>query len=151
MRRFRPATWTIKRESGVAAVEFAIIAPLLAIILVGVTELGFAVRQQMQVQEAAAAGAQYASLKGWDPTNISLAVTNTASNSGITATPAPTSFCGCPSTSGIATIVCGQICPDHVAARSYARVNASMTRTTILDSSLNLPTVLTASVTTRTP
>jgi Flp pilus assembly protein TadG len=138
-------------ESGVAAIEFAIIAPLMAIILVGVTELSFAVRQRMQVQEAAAAGAQYAALKGWDPANIALAVTSAANGSGISATPTATSYCGCPSASGIAVLACGQPCPDRLTARAYVQVNASMTRTTLLASSLGLPTVLTASVTTRTP
>ena len=145
------SAWVRERESGIAAIEFAIIAPLMALILVGVTELGFAVRQQMQVQEAAAAGAQYAALKGWDPSNIALAVTNAANGGGIGATPAATSFCGCPTASGIVASTCGQPCPDHLTARAYVKVNASITRTTILSSSFNLPTVLTASVTTRTP
>ena len=71
------------------------------------------------------------------------------SEGGVTATPAPTEFCGCPSASGIAAATCGATCPDSILARTYVTVGASTNRVTIFPGSLPLPTVLTASVTTR--
>src|SRR5947209_5111210 len=59
----------------IAAVEFAVIAPLLAGILVPVTDLGMCLYQKMQVQNSAQAGAQYASAHGWNSTSIQNAVT----------------------------------------------------------------------------
>jgi Flp pilus assembly protein TadG len=136
-------------NAGAAAIELAIVAPMLAIILVGVAELGFAIRERMQVQEAAAAGALYAAQHGWNSAAISSAVTSNDSEGGVTATPAPTEFCGCPSASAIATVTCGVTCPDTILARTYVTVGASTTRVSIFPGSLPLPTVLTASVTTR--
>jgi Flp pilus assembly protein TadG len=136
-------------NTGAAAIELAIVAPMLAIVLVGVAELGFAIRERMQVQEAAAAGALYAAQHGWNSAAISSAVTANDSEGGVTATPAPTEFCGCPSASGIAAATCGATCPDSILARTYVTVGASTNRVTIFPGSLPLPTVLTASVTTR--
>ena len=62
-------------RDGMAAIEFGILAPLLAGILVPVTDLGMCFYQKMQVQAAAQAGAQYAAAHGWNSTAIQNAVT----------------------------------------------------------------------------
>lgn len=123
---------------GVAALEFGIIAPVLLILLVGVIELGFAVHQAMQVQDAAEAGALYAGKYGWKPAEISAAVVNATGAGNITASPAPVLFCGCPSTNGIATVVCTATCPSGGPAAQYVRVSASQPHEAIL-TFLNLP------------
>lgn len=138
-------------QRGLAAIELAIIAPMLVLLLVATEELGFAVRQQMQVQDAAAAGALYATEYGWDQAGIASAVTTAKSSSGIAATPTPVLFCGCPSVTGVSTATCGATCADGSTARQYVQVSASLTRTTLLPSQLPLPTTLTATATTRLP
>jgi len=55
----------LRRCAGNAAVEFALIAPVLAATLVAMTDLGIGLYSKMQVENAAQAGAQYAIAKGW--------------------------------------------------------------------------------------
>jgi Flp pilus assembly protein TadG len=136
-------------NAGGAAIELAIVTPVLAIVLVGVAELGFAIRERMQVQESASAGALYAAQHGWNSAAISSAVTSNDSEGGVTASPAPTEFCGCPSATAITTATCGANCADGVVSRTYVKVNATMTRISIFPGSLALPATFTATVTTR--
>ncbi len=60
-----------------AALEFALATPLLVALLVPVADLGLAYSEQIRVQQAAQAGAQYAIFHPWSstsPTAISNAV-----------------------------------------------------------------------------
>ena len=62
---------------GVAAIEFAAIAPILLVLLTGVGEVGIAAHQRLQVEAAAEAGALYAVRHGdVDLTAIGTAVVN---------------------------------------------------------------------------
>ena len=47
-------------SAGNAAIEMAVIAPVLVLLLVGIADFGMAVYRKMQVQHAAQAGAEYA-------------------------------------------------------------------------------------------
>jgi Flp pilus assembly protein TadG len=82
---------------GGAIVEFALVMPFLVGLAVGLFDLGFGLWQSMQVQAAAEAGAQYASLNAltWNATAIATAVTSATGASGVSATPAPSQVCGC--------------------------------------------------------
>jgi Flp pilus assembly pilin Flp len=133
-----------RSQQGVAALEFAIVAPVIAILIVSSIELGFAMRDQLRVQAASAAGAFYAMKNGFDAAGVSAAVLNGAAGTGLTASPAPVLFCGCPQATGIAAAACGATCVDGIAARQYAMVSASIPRTTILGSSLGLPATMSA-------
>jgi Flp pilus assembly protein TadG len=135
---------------GSAAIEFAIISPVLLIMLAGLVEIGFATREAMQVQDAAEAGAGYAIKYGWDSAAISASVVNATGASGVTASPAPVQFCGCPSAAGITTALCTATCPDGSAPGSYVRVSASITHTAILSNlGLPIPATLTGHATVR--
>jgi len=136
---------------GNVAIEFAIIAPLLAIFLVGVIEIGLATAAFFTVQEAALAGANYASHNGWNSDAISGAVTQSAQRSDITAAPAPTTYCGCPSGPQIAEKTCGLTCPDGLVTRKYVKVSASMPRPSVVKSSFGLPPVVNVTLITRIP
>lgn len=141
---------TMTRRKGVgrrgsAAIEFALAIPILLVLVAGTAEIGFGVHEAMQVYNSVEAGALYASKHGFDVTGISNAVVNATGTSGITATPAPTSFCGCPSAGGVAPATCGAVCGGGGTAGTYVRVNASYTHETILNyPSFGLPTILTA-------
>jgi len=119
-------------ESGTAALEFALFAPLLLIMLVFAVELGDGVFEAMQVQNAAEAGALYVAKHGWDSAGISAAVENSSGASGMTASPAPSVFCGCPVAGAITANACAQACPDGSAASSYVQINATLAHQTIL-------------------
>ncbi len=111
--------------SGVAAIEFAILAPLLIVLLVFTIDLGIGFYRKMQVQNAAQAGAQYAAVHGFNATSVSNAVLSATSFLGIAASPAPSQFCGCPSSTGVTTATCGSTCSSSGSAPgSYVVVTA---------------------------
>jgi Flp pilus assembly protein TadG len=137
---------------GNAAVEFGIIAPILSMILVAVIQLGLAVRTYFTVQEAALAGANYASHNGWNATAISTAITTSSNKPGLSASPAPSKFCGCPTTSGLSPATCGTKCTgDGFVARQYAKVSATMARPSVLSANFGLPASITVTMTTKLP
>jgi len=122
--------------SGVAAVEFALISPLLAFMVIATVDIGMGVYRQMQVENATQAGAQWAIKNGYDSTSISNAVTSATSAPGISVSPAPSQFCGCVNvnngSSTISTVTCGTICPGGALAGTYTTVSAQMTYNTVL-------------------
>lgn len=147
-RRFL-ASW--RRDRGVAAIEFAIVAPLILALVIATVELGFAIQASILSQDAAAAGAFYASQKGWDAAGISSAVLADSNATGLTAAPAPQLYCGCPSSAGISSATCGVMCADGVTARRYVKVSASLPRKTVVGSNFGLPATVTATSTVRLP
>ena len=117
---------------GVAAVEFALATPLLATILTVLVDFGFGFYEKMQVEDAAQAGAQYALLYGWDSTAIQNAVTNATPLSGLSATPAPTKTCGCPSGTSVTAATCGATCSNGLSAGTYVTISAQATYTPLI-------------------
>src|SRR5437899_13008472 len=122
---------------GVGTIEFAVVASMLATLAIGMLDLSMGLWQQMEVGNAARAGAEYASLKGWDSSAIQTAVTSATSLGSITASPAPTQSCGCPdATTGVTlsgTPPCTSTCPDGVTkAGTYVTVGAQASYSTIL-------------------
>jgi Flp pilus assembly protein TadG len=109
---------------GVAAVEFAILAPLLILMLIAMVDLGIGILRKMQVENAAHAGGQYAMLLGFNSSSIATAVSSATSFTGITVSPAPTKFCGCPTTSGVTVTDCSATCTGGSTAGSYVTVSA---------------------------
>lgn len=118
--------------AGAAAVEFALAATIIMIVLTPVLDLGMAFYQQLQVQDAAQAGAQYAAAKGWNSTGIQNAVTSASSNLTISASPAPSETCGCPNGTSIVAASCGSACTNGQSAGTYVTVNAQASYSPIL-------------------
>lgn len=117
----------LRAEHGNAALEFALAAPLLVALLVPVADLGMAFSQKIQVQQAAQAGAQYATIHPWtssSATAISNAVLAASTLSSLAASPAPSQTCGCPTGSAIATATCSSTCSDGQPAGYYVTINA---------------------------
>jgi Flp pilus assembly protein TadG len=135
---------------GTAAIEFGLISPFLLTLIIGLTEVGMAAFESMQVKDAAEAGVLYASQHPTDIAGIQSAVVNATSTSGIIATPAPTSFCGCPGASGITVGNCISLCASGSAQGQYVRVNANLTHSVILSfPGFTNPLVLTSAATLR--
>ena len=129
----------MRAKAGTAAVEFGLTAPLLLGLLVPMADLGIAFSEQLQVQQAAQAGAQYASYQPWNSnssTAIANAVTSATTLAGLTATPAPSHSCGCPNGTAIAAATCGSTCSDGTTAGYYVVVNAQLAYTPVLPYSL---------------
>ena len=77
----------------------------------------------------AQAGAQYVIKNGYVASSVSTAVTSATAFLGITASPAPSQSCGCPTTSGITAATCGNSCADGTLAATYVTVYAQGTYT----------------------
>lgn len=112
-------------ESGASAVEFALILPVLGVMLAGTVDFSLAMWNQMQVGNAARAGAGYAVAYGYDSAKISTAITSATGATGVSASPAPAQSCGCPSgTSAITPMTCGAVCTNGATAGTYVTSSA---------------------------
>ena len=116
---------------GVSAVEFGFTAPILVLLLVCTADLGLGAYRDMQVQNAAQAGSQYAVAHGFNPSAMSNAVTSATTFAGISASPAPSQFCGCPSSTGVTVVACSSTC-SGAPAGTYVTASAQATYTTLL-------------------
>jgi Flp pilus assembly protein TadG len=127
----RSVTMAWRDSRGVAAIELALIAPILALLLICTADLGLGIYRKMQVQNAAQAGAQLAALKGFDANAISNAVAS-ATSLAVAASPAPSQFCGCATTTAVNTAVCNTPCAGGGIAGNYVKVSAQSNYTTLL-------------------
>lgn len=133
MRAFgQRAATLVRARGGLAAIEFAILGPVLVMVLICTADLGLALYHAMQVESAAQAGAEYATVHGFDNTGISNAVTSATSGFSISASPAPTEFCGCPNGTGVTQATCGSTCANGDGAGIYVQVGAAGTYTTVI-------------------
>lgn len=117
---------------GVAAIEFAIVLPLFSLGLLAVLDLGMGMYRRMQVQYAAQAGAEYAATHDYSQSAVTNAVLSATSYAGISASPAPTQFCGCATAAGINVAACGSTCSSGSAAGTYVSASAQATYSTAL-------------------
>lgn len=104
-------------QAGLALVEFAIVVPVLILLLVGLIEIGRFAYLGILVGNAARAGVQYGAaslVRAKDTTGMQNAALNDGQNvAGLTASsPAPTNFCECYNGSTAASISCSvTTCP----------------------------------------
>jgi len=117
---------------GTAAVEFAIFAPGLILMMVMTADLALGIYCKMRVQNAAQFGTEYAVVHGFDATAITNAVSSNTSVSGLSVTPPPYQFCGCAASSGINTTGCSSPCPDGSSAGVYVSVSTQGTYNTLI-------------------
>lgn len=108
---------------GVAAVEFAFVAPILIMLLAGIVDLGFAFERSLRLATAAQAAAQHllgrpADLEG--ATAVAAAEAGQGASVSILALP-----CQCPAANGSPgpTVDCATTCPTGVAR--YLRVTVT--------------------------
>lgn len=119
-------------QNGIAAIEFGIILPIILVIAIATLDLGQGIYKNMQVQNAAQMGAQFAATRGFDPSLISQIVTDSTGFASIEATPEPKQFCGCASSAGIDAIDCDSKCANGTNAGRYVRVSAEGIYNTLL-------------------
>jgi Flp pilus assembly protein TadG len=129
---FRRLPALLGATNGTAAIEFAIAAPFLLLLLAGVASLGAGLRAKMEVGNAARAGAQYAALHGFSQSGISSAASNATYLSNVTVTSTETTP-GCTSTTGgVASAGSATSCPNGGPTGTYVTVVAQTTYTSIL-------------------
>jgi Flp pilus assembly protein TadG len=81
---------------GGSAVEFSLISPLLLFLAIGCYDLSVGMYRQMQVNDAAEAGATYALSYGYSASGVTAAITSATSYSAVSATPPRRSSAGAP-------------------------------------------------------
>jgi Flp pilus assembly protein TadG len=122
-----------RAREGLGAVELGFIAPVLFTLLLGVLDFGMAFWQQMQIANAADAGAQWGMANAYNATSIRT-VAQSATNLS-TVTVDPTNPCGCATSTGVAggygTPPSCTACPDGTTAQAYIVVNAHMCYSTL--------------------
>lgn len=131
-RLLRAALALRARREGMAAVEFAIIAPVVSLAMICTVDIGLGFYRKMQVQNAAQAGAEYAATHGFNGTAIASAMTSATGYANVQASPAPAQFCGCATTSGVSTATCGTNCTGGAAAGTYVTVTAQADYATLI-------------------
>jgi Flp pilus assembly protein TadG len=117
---------------GLGGVEFGLLMPVLLMLTVCTIDLGMGFYDAMQVENAAQAGSEYAAVHGYNVASISNVITSATGLSGVTATPAPTKFCGCPGAAAVSTVTCGSTCTDGSYAGIYVTASATKVYTTFL-------------------
>ena len=111
---------------GVAALEFAVIAPTMAIALTGLIDLGNIAQQRIQLQEAVRAGGSYALSNPSNTAGMTTAIKNAmpAGLSASAAVAAPTYTCVCKSGTG-----CGggaTICTNGAILEGYITLSVTL-------------------------
>ena len=151
-----------RAENGVSAIEFALATPFLLGLILPLLDLGQCFSEQIRLNLAVQAGAQYASLNLWgstsstDISNIVNAAT-TLSLSSVSATES----CGCPNASGGPTLYAYPSAPDTCASKYpscagdsqpagiYVQVSAQFSHTAVVPYSAS-PATLTSTAVVRT-
>lgn len=128
-------------RSGNVAVEFALIAPVALLMLIGITDYGMAIYDRMQLSSAVRAGVQYAMHHSANPDTVEQVVMSalTIDHAAVTVTAAQ--VCECP---GGAATECDSACPDG-ARRTFIRIDAVQQHDALFDyPGISNPTTLQA-------
>jgi Flp pilus assembly protein TadG len=143
----------LRDRAGVAAVEFALVAPVLIIILVAVTDFGAALLCQTRIIRAVASGAEYATLAGQAN---KLTATAIASNAKVYAAGVSSAFLGtatttatvnngaasgstcCPGTTWTCSATSGFTCADGSTPGTYLTITATYPFKAIFPADANL-------------
>lgn len=142
--------------AGVAAIELAMVSPLLVTGVLGAGELGFTIFRQAQVNFAAQAGAGYAIAQGFNVASMENVIVK-ATYPATTATPAPCQFCGCASATGVVpkttcgpTATCTAVCSSGFTAGTYVTASSQAQFSPIIPNPWQTnPVTLTAQATVR--
>jgi Flp pilus assembly protein TadG len=109
-------------RGGAAAVEFALLLPVLVLLAAGLIDSSRLIAERMQLQAAADAGADYARANGWNPAAIQNAVLAATALSGVSA-PTPQMASDCVSGTTLVPTSTGA-CPSGAAPGGFVTVTA---------------------------
>jgi len=135
-------------RGGVAAIEFAMMAPTLVFLLMGIFDVGQMTYTSMQVRAAAHAGAQYVYANPSNCTASGISTAVTSATPSLTVSASPTPVCGIQAcvTNNVLVTTANSTCPSGDPPGTYASISAKATFTPVAPwSTLILPTTITAS------
>lgn len=108
---------------GVAAVEFGLIASVLAVGGVGMADIGMAISQRLAMDQAIRAGAQAAMARYDDNNDIRTVVLDAAGSAAANMTVGVQRFCRCPG--ALATVSCTTLCTGDIAPSIFVKIDAT--------------------------
>ncbi len=114
----------------IAAVEFALVVPVVLVMIAGGADLGFLIRARSAVSSAVAQGAYYAVVTGTSVTasQVATMVEQASAISGVTATVAgPTSYCTSGTPLALSAVPNSGTCADGTKPGSYVTISATGT------------------------
>jgi Flp pilus assembly protein TadG len=132
LKDFRDAT------RGAAATEFALVAPMLLVMAVGLIDFGLAIRAKSEIEGAARAGLQKGFGNMWDAAAISTAVknafsTNTADQDSLTVDASPSCYCDGTLTASGNTCTKTTTCGGGAIVEYYLTVKVTQTHKMLLN------------------
>jgi Flp pilus assembly protein TadG len=135
LRFWRDTSIRLWRDTrGVAAVEFAMILPILCLMLIGCVDFGNFLNEKMQLDGLARACAQYV-VQGGNPNNVQAnVITNSTLNTSITAAGRTITYTGaqvCTCASGTTVNCTSGSCPAGDYVRTFFEVTLTTTFPTI--------------------
>jgi Flp pilus assembly protein TadG len=135
-------------RAGNVAIEFALIAPVLVILLMGTVDYGLETYYDAQLQQAVRAGAEYVNNSGHsqDTAGITAAVQGASALTGI-AVATPTGSYQCSNGTAVAGV--GSTCANGSAVGSYMTISATFTYTSFVTFFSSAPRTLSSTVTVR--
>lgn len=110
-------------ESGVSAIEFGLVAPLIFFSMLAVVDVGFALRERMSLDHVLRSGAQ-AAMRDRGEAAVLATLTDSGPRPGVTFDPPPDRYCVCPTT-GVVDPNCTLTCP--VQPQKFYLLSASQT------------------------
>jgi Flp pilus assembly protein TadG len=122
----------LQGDSGMAAVEFAILASVLLLLVMGLADYGLAVYYRMQVESAALIGAKYAAKYPTDSAGITSAVNSATHISSFTSV-TPAKLCECANALGT-SVSCSTTCAGST-LNEYMTVTVTYSYTPLFASS----------------
>jgi Flp pilus assembly protein TadG len=140
-----------RRNDGSMLLEFALVSPLVCLMLIGMADLGRFGLQKSALLQGARAGAQYGIMVQGDTTNTNTTAQNATGLTGVTAT--STYFYEC--TAGV-SVPAGTVCGSGQTLKTYLTVTVSKSFASIMASggvnfgslgSWTAPTSISATVT----
>lgn len=131
----KTVAWRRRRDAGTAALEFAIVAPVLMALTAGMADVGGLLHSRMLVANAVSAAGHYAFIAGPTvaPATLSAIVTSTAGMTGVTPTvTGPACYCPTGSPMALSASTCGTLCANGTTAGTYVTIRASFPAATLL-------------------
>ena len=116
-------------DNGNALIELAIAAPIIAIVLTGVLDVGGMAYTSMTLQSAARSGAQYAMKNPTDTAGIAQTVISSSGLNPQQVTVTSNNFCEC---ANGASVACGGVCADGGPNRAFVSVAVQQSYRTLL-------------------
>lgn len=117
----RPLLRFLRNQDGASAVEFAFIAPVMVVMLIGLLDYALAAFHRMELESATRSGAQYAMLDSSDTAVIAATVSTSTNLPSADVTVTVTEYCECSDGSSVScagTCVSGDV-------RGYMSISAS--------------------------